>query len=394
VKVLFVPRDDAARIFGGDVVQMNKTADALRELGVFVDIGPPEQALAGDYDLVHLWTSLHFPGALASQLDRLEPARERTPVALSTIWAPHHLVRWMDAARRWLFTQYPDAALYPLATMSKELGQIARRELDFTLNEGARLAAFAPHPFTAPCRAVLARIDLLLPNSWMESSAIFTYLGDFGTHAIVPNAVDAADFDGGDRSELPSELREREYVLMSARFDTRKQQDFAMLAIKDLDLPVVFIGERTDNEIFERVRALSRGRRAPVFSYPFATHERLRHFYAGARVHMLPSIFESPGLSSLEAALCDCALVVGNLAFEAEYFQNGAYYCDPCDAFSIQRAVQRAWDEYPESVHRRATLAKRIRAHYTWGAAAEATAAAYRQAINETPASASATPNH
>jgi len=71
-------------------------------------------------------------------------------------------------------------------------------------------------------------------------------------------------------------------------------------------------------------------------------HEQLRNVYAAARMHVLPSIFESPGLSSLEAAIAGCSIVAGNLAFESEYFQDGAYYCDPCDAFSIARAAEGA----------------------------------------------------
>ena len=70
---------------------MEKTAEALRALGVLVDYGPPEAAVKERYDFVHLWTSLHFPAQLSNHLDRLEPARASTRVALSTIWAPHHV---------------------------------------------------------------------------------------------------------------------------------------------------------------------------------------------------------------------------------------------------------------------------------------------------------------
>ncbi len=229
----------------------------------------------------------------------------------------------------------------------------------------------------------------------MELQAIFTYLGDFAAHGIVPNAVDARDFEVVSEPDLPAELRAGDYALMSARFDTRKQQDFLMLAVKDLDIPMVFVGDATDQEIFTRMRALATNRRAAVFYYPFVPHSRLRHLYAAARVHVLPSIFESPGLSSMEAALLDCAIVAGNLAFESEYFQDGAYYCDPCDAFSIRNAVRAAWDGYDDDALRRLTLAQRIRTQYTWRHAAEATLRAYRRsAINATPASAKATPNH
>lgn len=395
MRALFIPRNDADRIFGGDVVQMHKTAEALRALGVVVDIGSPGQACEGNYDVVHLWTSLHFPTVLLEMLDALEPMRGRAPVVLSTIWAPHHLVRWMDAARRWLFARHSNGARTTVETARNDLAAIASRQLDFTMDDGERLSAFAPHPGTQFCRDVLRRVDLILPNSWMELSAIFSYLGDFCAHAIVPNAVDVQEFDGADASDLPQELRAGHYAMMSARFDTRKQQDFAMLALKDLDIPIVFVGDATDQEIFARMSALASGRKAPVFYYPFLAHSRLRHLYAGARVHLLPSIFESPGLSSMEAALLDCAIVVGNLAFEGEYFREGAYYCDPCDAFSIREAVRDAWDSYDEEAHRRRELAQRIRSEYTWRHAAEATLRAYRRnAINATPASAKTTPNH
>lgn len=393
MRVLFVPRDDAGTIFGGDVVQMQATAEQLRQLGAEVEIGPASRALEQRYDVVHLWTSLHFPRAISAQLDVVEPVRGNTLIAHSTIWAPHHLVRWMDAARRWLFTVHPDGSRISLQTARKELAQIANRELDFTLHD-QQLTAFAPHPFTYDCRAALRRIDLILPNSWMELQAIFTYLGDFAEHAIVPNAVDTTLFENADPSQIPDEIKGAPFALMSARFDTRKQQDFAMLAIKELDIPIAFVGERTDLEIFQRTMALAKTHRAPVYYFPFMPHERLRHLYAAARVHLLPSIFESPGLSSLEAAVADCNVVVGNLAFESEYFQDGAYYCDPCDAFSIERAVRKAWSNYDSDAGMRKTLRDRIKSEYTWKRAAEATLNAYgRYAMSATPASAKPTPN-
>lgn len=393
MRVLFVPRDDSAAIFGGDVVQMKATATELRAHGVHVDIGPTQKALEDRYDVVHLWTSLHFPNMITKQLDELETIRGRAVIAHSTIWAPHHLVRWMDAARRWLFTVYPDGARISLTTARAELEQIAGRVLDFTLHD-QQLTAFAPHPFTYDCRNVLRRIDLILPNSWMELQAIFSYLGDFASYAVVPNAVDTDLFEDADPEQVPSELRGVPFAMMSARFDTRKQQDFAMLALKELAIPLVFVGERTDEEIFQRTMALSKSHRAPVYYFPFMPQDKLRHLYAAARLHFLPSIFESPGLSSLEAALADCAIVTGNLAFESEYFQDGAYYCDPCDAFSIERAVRHAWENYDRDGERRTTLRERIRTEYTWKRAAEETLKAYeRNAISATPASAKPTPN-
>lgn len=381
MRVLFVPREDADRIFGGDVVQMRKTAESLERLGVDVVTGPARRACEEPFDVVHLWTSLHTPAVLNDQLDALQPARANTKIALSTIWAPHHLVRWMDTARRWLFSLHPDPERISLTSARNELQQIADRSLDFTLG-GEKLTAFAPHPLTPDCRQVLARVDTILPNSWMELQAIFTYLGDFCNYAIVPNAVDPADFAVGESAELPPELASAPYAMMCARFDTRKQQDLAMLAIKELGIPILFVGHQTDTEIFDRVRALGNTAKAPVYYVSFTPHERLAHLYRGARIHILPSIFESPGLSSLEAALLDCSIVTGNLGYESEYFAESAYYCDPCNAFSVARAIERAWTEHDTTTARRELLRERILTNYTWPAAAQATKTAYEKMLN------------
>uniref|UniRef100_E6Q1Q6 Glycosyl transferase family 1 domain-containing protein n=1 Tax=mine drainage metagenome TaxID=410659 RepID=E6Q1Q6_9ZZZZ len=380
MRVLFVPREDGNRVFGGDVVQMEATARQLRALDVEVEIAPVERARERSFDLVHLWTSLHLPDRLERQLDALAPVRDRVRVALSPIWAPHHTLRWMHAARRWLFESTRDRGTLDIENAREILEQIARRSVDISV-DGVTLTAWTAHPSTAACRGVLARIDTILPNSWMELAAIFTYLGDFCDHAIVPNAVDAALFASGDATAVPDELRNTPFALMSARFDARKQQDFVLLALKQTEYPLVFVGDATDPEIFARFRDLGARRKAPVYYYPAIPQQQLRHLYAAARVHLLPSLFESPGLSSLEALLADTAIVVGNLGFESEYFGEAAYYCDPCDAWSILRATQRAWDRYERDAPLRARARTRIVEEFTWAAAAKATRRAYERAI-------------
>ncbi len=380
MRVLFVPREDGRRVFGGDVVQMEATARELRAEGVAVEIAPAERALETDFDIVHLWTSLHLPDVLARHLDVLDPVRERVRVALSPIWAPHHTLRWMHAARRWLFESRPDRGELDIANARDILERIARRSVDLTV-DGVTLTAWTAHPSTAACRGVLARIDTILPNSWMELAAIFTYLGDFCDHAVVPNAVDAAIFASGDASAVPEELRSAPFALMSARFDARKQQDFVLLALKHTEYPLVFVGDATDPEIFARFRDLGAKRKASVYYYPAIPQQQLRHLYAAARVHLLPSLFESPGLSSLEALLADTAIVVGNLGFESEYFGEAAYYCDPCDAWSILRATQRAWNRYELDATLRSSARTRIVEEFTWARAADATRRAYERAL-------------
>src|SRR5690349_1458825 len=72
--------------------------------------------------------------------------------------------------------------------------------------------------------------------------------------------------------------------------------------------------------------------------------EELPALYRRARVHALPSLRESPGLATLEAALEGCRCVVGIHAPVEEYFGDEAFVCDPEDEASIGRALRGAWD--------------------------------------------------
>jgi glycosyltransferase involved in cell wall biosynthesis len=61
-----------------------------------------------------------------------------------------------------------------------------------------------------------------------------------------------------------------------------------------------------------------------------------------AAVHVLPSWFETAGLTSLEAAAAGCAVVSTDRGYAAAYLEQEAHYCDPGDPGSIRRAVRRA----------------------------------------------------
>ncbi len=56
MKVAFIARTDLYRISGGDTVQIEGTAQALRQLGVTVDIHLSDEIINyNDYDLLHFF---------------------------------------------------------------------------------------------------------------------------------------------------------------------------------------------------------------------------------------------------------------------------------------------------------------------------------------------------
>ncbi|MBM3270354.1 MAG: glycosyltransferase, partial [Candidatus Sericytochromatia bacterium] len=230
--------------------------------------------------------------------------------------------------------------------------------------------------------------DLLLPNSAAETAILRAALGpDLPPCRVVPNACDAERFGRGDAARFAARHGASDFVLCAARWDDRKNLLQLAAAMHDTGLRLVLAGGRPDPGYADLVRAhLPPG--ALVLEHLAA--EDLADAYAAARVHALPSWFETPGLSSLEAALADCALVVGDRAAEREYFGDAAYYCDPGDVASIRQAMLAAHANHERDRPARERLRARIRAEFSWDRAAAATLAAYEEVLGR-PAPAAGT---
>jgi glycosyltransferase involved in cell wall biosynthesis len=94
--------------------------------------------------------------------------------------------------------------------------------------------------------------------------------------------------------------------------------------------------------------------------------------YAAARVFALPSWFETPGLSALEAALAGCAVVITPNGCTREYFGSRVEYARPDRPLEIAAALRRAWISGPGP-----ELSAHVARHFLWPAVAQRTAEVY-----------------
>ncbi|MCB0311341.1 MAG: tetratricopeptide repeat protein, partial [Bdellovibrionales bacterium] len=104
--------------------------------------------------------------------------------------------------------------------------------------------------------------------------------------------------------------------------------------------------------------------------------EMLASAYAAARVHVLPSWYELPGLVTLEAAFHGCNVVVTDCGTTRDYLGHKAFYCNPWDEKSIKIAVQEAM-ESPLVPGLKETVMKN-----SWDNAGQDTLDAYKAAIS------------
>ena len=336
------------RVLGGHVVQLERTAQALRDVGLEVDTSFSSTPEATDVDLVHGF------GLRAADIRRWHS--RGIPVAVSTIyWDREYRTTRADRdmTARSLAARAARAARFSRAAL-RGRGALLDASIRFAADETIDFAAFES-------------ADLLLPNAVGEGKSL---VADFGvTTPIfpVPNGVDPTRFSA---PGLPFE--DREHVLYVGRVEPHKNQLGLINALKDAGIPLTIAGhEHPDHAAY--VRACRRAGEGWVDFHFSATSDELAGLYRRARVHVVPSWFETTGLVSLEAALSGCSIATTDRGYAREYFDRYAWYLDPEVSDSILRAVRSAWDNPPSP-----DLRKRILDNYTWSHVAEATLAAYR----------------
>ena len=165
-------------------------------------------------------------------------------------------------------------------------------------------------------------------------------------------------------------------VLCVARIEGRKNQLNLIRALKNTAFKLIINGKYSPNN----KKYYDQCREEATENIQFnerISEEELYIMFNSAKVHVLPSYFETTGLASLEAAVMGCNIVITDKGDTVEYFGNLAYYCNPDDPDSIRNAVKKAYTEpFKED------LRQLILHRYTWEKAAEITLEGYQQALD------------
>jgi glycosyltransferase involved in cell wall biosynthesis len=357
---------------GGDQIQLEATARALRPMGVDAQISAEAEPDLRDFDGVHLFGMVR---PQETWLQARSARRQGKPVFLSTVycdvWAFEREVRTGPVG--WIARHSNRDVIEALKAAGRGLNnrEWSRGSLALFLRGFSRMQ-----------REAVALSSLLLPNSHSEWLRVAHDL-ELEPHdprvAVVPNGFDS------DRDDLidpagapPPHLAEFEgCVLCVARLEGRKNQFNLIEAMRDTDMTLVLAGPPTANQ--GRFVTHVKDAAAPLANVHVlgsVTPQEKAWLYSLARVHALPSWMETCGLSSLEAAVAGCAIVVSPNGDTRDYFGDDAEYCDPASASSIREAIIRAHERGPS-----ATLEQRIRTEFTWQRTAEATYGAYARVL-------------
>ncbi len=366
--VAMIIRPDAASRFGGDLVQAQKTAAALGRMGVNAWMSTD-----GDFrdaEVVHAFNLL-TPSWTLSQV---ESARRRgKPVVLSPVY-------WRNLSQL-------AGALLATPRLIPSLARIASQPESRSERFGRNSTVLFAPGHRRLYRKIIERSQVLAPNSEAEAGVLKEDFPELQhrpeAFQVVPNGVDVGSFDRAraeHRGDLLPPLPDR-FALCVARIDFRKNQLRLIEATRRLGLPLVLRGSPPPASVLHAayMDACRRRGEQVTFLGPLG-EEALWSLYRRCAVHCLPSFYETPGLSSLEAGLAGRPVVATPYGPTREYFGDDVEYCEPSSVRSIAAALSRASEKEPDP-----RLAARIRERYTWDRAAEATLLAYRRALEVSP---------
>ena len=159
-------------------------------------------------------------------------------------------------------------------------------------------------------------------------------------------------------------MKDNKLVICAARIEGIKNQLNLIKALNNTRYTLLLIGSPAPNQksYYEECRKTAANN---IFFYNHVPQEILTGYYGAAKVHALPSWFETCGLSSLEAVAMGCNIAITDRGYTRDYFGNDAFYCDPESPESIFNAVDKAAkSDSPKQ------LQEKIIANYTWQKAA------------------------
>ena len=356
MKVALIARKTLYTVPGGDTVQIVQTAASLAALGITADIKTADKTIAyQDYDLLHFF-NITRP---ADILYHSQKAGKQFVV--STILCDYsEYDRQHRKGIGMLFTYLKSDSIEYVKTIARCL--IGRDKL-------GSLSYIWKGQFNS-IKDILSRAAMVLPNSESEYQRLVGSYPCTTKYMVVPNGIDPTLFQNN-HTQI---RRDNNLVICAARIEGIKNQLNLIRALNNTRFRLLIIGSPAPNQLayYNECRSIAAENISFLQHIPQGD---LVDYYRKAKVHVLPSWFETTGLSSIEAAVMGCNIVITDKGDTRAYFGDDAFYCDPATPEIILAAVEKASSTAFDENFREKILNK-----YTWKQAAIQTLKAYQLA--------------
>lgn len=358
IRVLYYTDPTAFQIFGGGEIQMLRTKEHLEKMKkqIYVKLFDAFRDRLVEYDILHVF---HMrPDCLSiCRLAKIEGLR----IVLSPIY-------WSG------FRNVPGMTWKYASVFEEIMSKTKSLYVNFRNYKYPTVQTLYPY------KDFLELSDIILPNSRIEAADL--------SHEF---RIDSSKFFpvhlGVEKSYLnarPDAFVKKhglkDFVLYVGRIDQGKNILTLLQACENIEIPLVLIGRPNnwEQEYFKKCKQVAEKRRNSHFlGFLPPDSEELISAYAAAKVFVLPSWLEIPGLSALEAGLAGCNIVITSRGSTREYFKNYALYVNPGSKEDIREKILEAYEK-PKNDN----LKQYILNNYTWEKTAERTLEAYSLTLN------------
>lgn len=188
--------------------------------------------------------------------------------------------------------------------------------------------------------------DLIIAESLEEKNFISKYYKICEDKIeILPSGIDKDFIQRLNKVNIDRSVFPDEYVLCVGRFDENKNQLNLIKALKDTDITVVFIGGPTDNtiEYYEKCKAEA-NENMYFLGWINNNDDLLVSAYKNAKVVVLPSFYETFGISILEGAVAGANISMSSTLPISKYDILSSFLFDPNDTDDIKKSITLAYN--------------------------------------------------
>ncbi|MES1223009.1 MAG: glycosyltransferase family 4 protein [Bacteroidota bacterium] len=349
MRIAFITRSTLYEVPGGDTVQVTQLAKHLKKEGTIADIFLTTQKVDySGYDLFY-FTNIIRPSDTLFHIARIEKPFIVSPILIDYSEYDRQYRKGLSGA---ILRKFKRHTIEYIKTISRWLKGNDKLRSKKYLWQGQRKSI----------REILNKAAALLPGTESEYKTLQELFGVEKKYVVVPNGIDPSLFHADEDT-----MKDNNLVLCAARIEGLKNQLNLIKALNNTRYTLMLVGSHAPNQkdYYDECRKIAAKN---ILFYNHVPQEILTGYYKAAKVHALPSWFETCGLSSLEAAAMGCNIAISDKGFTRDYFGNDAFYCDPGSTESIFNAVDKA--ARSASVKQ---LQERVISNYTWQMAASIT---------------------
>ena len=162
---------------------------------------------------------------------------------------------------------------------------------------------------------------------------------------VIPNGVNKIFYQEGTDDLIYKYLPHKyDYVLCVGRFDPNKNQLSLIRSLKGSGIPLVFIGGACNgHEKYYEACLAEADKDVTFLGWLAHSDPALISAYKNAKVFVAPSIYETFGISIIEAACCGCNIALSNTLPILHYMNLNKYTFSPKKKSDMKNAILQAF---------------------------------------------------